>query len=93
MIARIKRKKGDKEDADIATAAAAAAALSPPPPPSPPKTITVNTPTDSSVLPEISIPEFNGNFRMWSAFWDVFEVEVKEKTKYSSAIKFNFLNS
>jgi hypothetical protein len=30
---------------------------------------------------------------MWNAFWDVFEVEVHQKTKYSNATKLNFLNS
>lgn len=48
---------------------------------------------DSSYLLKFNLPDFNGNILMWNAFWDVFEVEVHQKTKYSNATKFNFLNS
>lgn len=56
-------------------------------------TINVTTATDSSHLPKFNLPEFDGNVLLWNTFWDVFEIEVHEKTKYSGATKFNFLNS
>jgi hypothetical protein len=85
----------DERDADIAAAAAAAALANPQqlPPANLNPTINVTTATDSSHLPKFNLPDFNGNILMWNAFWDVFEVEVHQKTKYSNATKFNFLNS
>ncbi len=56
-------------------------------------TINVTTATHSSHHPKFNLPDFNGNILMSNAFWDVFEVEVHQKTKYSNATKFNFLNS
>ncbi|XP_057379667.1 uncharacterized protein LOC130701905 [Daphnia carinata] len=49
--------------------------------------------SDSSNLPKFDLPYFDGNILLWRSFWDVFEVEVDAKTKYSDATKFNFLNS
>jgi hypothetical protein len=84
----------DDRDAEIAAAAAANAITNPPQPPANLNpTINVTTATDSSHLPKFNLPDFNGNILMWNAFWDVFEVEVHQKTKYSNATKFNFLNS
>lgn len=48
---------------------------------------------NSSNLPKFDLPEFNGDILLWGAFWDVFEAEVDAKAHYSSATKFNFLNS
>ncbi|EFX60250.1 hypothetical protein DAPPUDRAFT_278468 [Daphnia pulex] len=88
----------DEKAAEVAAAAAAstaAAAAANPNPPAPTITPTINvtTATDSSHLPKFNLPEFDGNILLWNAFWDVFEVEVHLKTKYSNATKFNFLNS
>jgi hypothetical protein len=48
-------------------------------------TINVTNATDSSHLPKFDLPDFDGNILMWNAFWDVFEVEKHQKTKYSNA--------
>ncbi|XP_046438873.1 uncharacterized protein LOC124190290 [Daphnia pulex] len=92
------KKLMDEKAAEAATAAAASAATvaaTNPNPPAPTITPTFNvtTATDSSHLPKFNLPEFDGNILLWNAFWDVFEVEVHLKTKYSNATKFNFLNS
>ncbi|KZS03386.1 Uncharacterized protein APZ42_033848 [Daphnia magna] len=55
--------------------------------------INVSTSVDHSHLPKLDFPEFNGSVLLWNAFWDVFEVEVHKKAKYSDASKLNFLNS
>jgi hypothetical protein len=92
----VMKKLMDEKAEEIATAAAAAAALANRqqiPAANPNPTINVTTATDSSHLPKFNLPDFNGNILMWNAFWDVFEVEVHQKTKYSNATKFNFLNS
>jgi hypothetical protein len=47
-------------------------------------TINVTTATDSSHLSKFDLPDFDGNILMWNAFWDVFEVEKHQKTKYSN---------
>ena len=90
------KKLMDEKAEEIATAAAAAAALANRqqiPAANPNPTINVTTATDSSHLLKFNLPDFNGNILMWNAFWDVFEVEVHQKTKYSNATKFNFLSS
>jgi hypothetical protein len=92
------KKLMDEKAAEAATAAAVAAATvaaTNPNPPAPTITPTINvtTATDSSHLPKFNLSEFDGNILLWNAFWDVFEVEVHLKTKYSNATKFNFLNS
>ncbi len=89
----------DEKAAEVAAASAAsvaAAAAAIPNRPAATITPTINvttTDTDSSHLPKFDLPEFEGNILLWNAFWDVFEVEVHLKTKYSNATKFNFLNS
>ncbi|EFX73450.1 hypothetical protein DAPPUDRAFT_253081 [Daphnia pulex] len=82
-----------KKIMDEKAAEVAAAANPNPPAPTITPTINVTIATDSSHLPKFNLPEFDGNILLWNAFWDVFEVEVHLKTKYSNATKFNFLNS
>ena len=77
-------------DEDAAAAAAAAAALNRPPVPIPP---TPTIQSNSSNLPKFDLPKFDGSVLHWRAFWDVFEFEVHNKTTYTGATKFNFLNS
>ena len=91
------KKLMDEKAAEVAATAAVAATATANPQQQPPSnlnpTINVTTAIDSSHLPKFNLPDFDGNVLMWSAFWDVFEVEVYQKTKYSNATKFNFLNS
>ena len=83
----------DARDAELAATANAAANPHIPLPTNLNPTINVTTATDSSHLPKFNLPDFNGNILIWNVFWDVFEVEVHQKAKYSNATKFNFLNS
>ena len=44
-------------------------------------------------MPEVKLPEFNGDFDQWSQFWDLFTSLIDNRTDLSVSVKFNYLRS
>ena len=58
--------------------------------------LSTNTSTSPSIpvkLPEVKLPDFNGDSDQWSQFGDLFSSLIDNRTDLSVSVKFNYLRS